>query len=388
MLHARLQLTALLLGAIIALILPCAQAHARTKNDLGFVIGAGGGFTDNVRGSRSGFPKESSAFFSGELGATYARRLTFGDFSLEAGATGSLYTHDDRWNQIFGVVNGQLVVPITNRIKWEIRDQFQPSPVDFTDVDTARANQTQINRASTLLEFVLPLRGRWNSKIRGKFARLDIIDVDNIFAGIEPDRYETSGEFLIERQFSQRWSLGISTYFGRTMFINNNPLFVDTTGYGGSLEASYSVRKNTRFFGSVGIGRLTSSRFKANNLLWSLGIEWQIFKRLKLKIEGKRAHTVTLLGANAVISTVSSELEYLINNRLSATLTGVWYHTKGLSLTPGKEQVFHVSPGLKYLIGRNYEATLSYAYTRNGGDSRPNSDFTRNTIFLGLRAKF
>lgn len=388
MLHARSQFTVILVGALIAWLLPCAQTHARAKNDLGFNIGAGAGFTDNVRGSRTGFAKESSVYFSGELGASYARRLTFGDFSLEAGATGSFYTHDDRWNQIFGVVSGELIVPISNRLRWEIRDQFRPSPVDFTDVDTARTNQTQLNRASTLLEFVLPLRGRWNSKIRGKFARLDIIDIDNIFAGIEPDRYEASGEFLIERQFSQRWSLGVSTYFGRTMFINTNPLFVDTTGYGGSLEASYSIRKTTRFFGSVGIGRLTSSRFKANNLLWSLGVEWQIFKRLKLKVEGKRAHTVTLTGANAVVSTVSSELKYTVNNRLSATLAGVWYQTRALSLTPGKDQVFHVSPGLEYLMGRNYKASLNYAYTRNGGDSRPNSDFTRNSVFLGLSASF
>ena len=45
MLHARSQFTVILVGALIAWLLPCGQTHARAKNDLGFNIGAGAGFT-------------------------------------------------------------------------------------------------------------------------------------------------------------------------------------------------------------------------------------------------------------------------------------------------------------------------------------------------------
>ena len=386
--QSRSQLILTLVGAIIALLAFSPAAQARGRNDLGLSIGASAGYTDNVRGSKANFTKQSSASFVGELGATYTRHLTFGDLSLDAGGIGTLYTHDSRWNQIFGLANAELMVPITNRLHWRIRDQFRPAPVDFTDIDTSRSNQTQTNRGSTSLEFTLPLRGRWNSKIRGSFARLDIIDVDNVFAGLEPDRYETTGEFLIERQLGQRWSLGVSTYFGRTMFIKNLPGLADTTGYGGSVEASYSPRSAARFFAGAGYGRITSSILGSNKFIWSVDVDWQIFKRLRLEIEGQRAHTVTLNGANAVLSSVTTKLEYKINARLTASLAGVWLLSEGISFIPGKEQVMHVSPSLSYLIGRRYKAALSYGFTRNGSDDTVSTDFTRNNIFLSLSATF
>ena len=380
-------------GALLALLAFAAQAAAEPKNDLTFSVGVLFGGSDNSRGSvrrinGTGIPKEGDFWFGGSVGASYKRRLTFGDLALNAGGSGSLHLSDDRWNQIFGNGSASLRVPITNRLTWTIKDRFSPSPISFADIDTARSNQTQVNDASTGLEFEVPLRGRWSAKLKGSFSRQDIIDVDDVFVGLDPDRYAANGSLSLERKFGSRWSFGVSGYGGRTMFINNAPMFIDTTGYGGSVEASYSVQRNTRFFASIGMGRLTSSRFGSNNLIWSLGVDWQIFKRLGLSIEGRRAHTVLLAGTSAVVSSIKTGLDYTMSTRVGITLTGIWQRTDDASFIPGSDQVFHISPALTYKLGRHIEAALSYGFTRNGSDDVFTNDFTRNSGVLALSAEF
>lgn len=326
--------------------------------------------------------------FSGRLGAGYERRLTFGDFSLAAGASGTMYSHDERWNQIFGLGTARLEIPITNRIRWTLKDQFRPAPIDFSDIEDSRSNTTQYNQAATQLEFHLPLRGKWSSRLKGRFARIDIIDVDNLFAGRDPDRYEYGGELAIERRVSSRWSLGASGYMGRTQFINKQPAFINTFGFGGNLEASYSLRKNTTFSASAGVGRLSSSRFNSNTVIWGIGLDWQMFKRVSIKLKGRRVHTVSLSGSNFTITTASGEIEYSLSRRIQAALSGAWILSKGYATSVGNDQVFHVGTEIKYLIGRNYKTYLRYGFTRNGGDDRPNNDFTRNSVVLGVNAEF